>query len=286
MIKRACRASTKKYLSLRATSVIVCALLCTGVLVVCWLMQHPLVQKAGIPSNMVFVQGGSLTNAGNGWITVRSFYIGKYEVTWAEWQTVRKWAATHGYDIGSVGDGSATNHPAHSVNWYDCLKWCNARSQMEGRTPVYTTGRVIYKSGQTEDIIVNASATGYRLPVSAEWEFAARGGTRSHGYEYSGGNNVNVVAWYEGNKFPTGTKAVGTKAWNELWLHDMSGNVEEWCFDKPPAYANAIRVTRGGYWYGNAHMCRAAGHRYATDPKSRYNYIGFRVILPPDQQLK
>jgi formylglycine-generating enzyme required for sulfatase activity len=233
---------------------------------------------------MVLVQGGALTNIGNGAITVDSFYIGTYEVTWAEWQTVRAWAATHGYDIGSVGVGSAANHPVHTVNWYDCVKWCNARSQQEGRTPVYTVGGVIYKSGQINDVAVNASATGYRLPTDAQWEFAARGGTRSHGYEYSGGNDLNVVGWYWENATGAtvsmhdgrGTWPVGQKTGNELGLYDMSGNVWEWCLDWYPGYKGSSRVIRGGSWVSNAYGLRSA----LFFPDNRRISIGFRAVLP------
>jgi len=234
-----------------------------------------------VPEGMVLVQGGSLTNIGNGPITVSSFCIGKYEVTWGEWQTVRTWAAANGYDIGSVGAGSAANHPVQSVSWYDVVKWCNARSQKEGRAPVYTVGGAIYKSGENSAVVVNASATGYRLPADAEWEFAARGGTQSQGYEYSGGNDLNEVGWYVVNS-GGGTKAVGTKGANELGLYDMSGNVWEWCFDWYPGYEGSYRVYRGGSWYVYANGCRAADRRY-LNPAGRYYDGGFRSVLPPGQ---
>lgn len=97
---------------------------------------------------MVLVQGGSLRvmDIGYGAPKVSSFCIGKYEVTWAEWQTVRTWAATNGYDIGSNGAGHA-DHPVTKVSWCDVVKWCNARSQKEGRTPVYMVGETTYMSG-------------------------------------------------------------------------------------------------------------------------------------------
>ena len=240
-----------------------------------------------LPDEMVRVQGGSLPDIGNGAITVSSFYIGKYEVTWAGWQTVRDWAATNGYDIGSIGAGSATNHPVRTVSWYDCVKWCNARSQKEGRTPVYYTDAgfsLIYKTGEVLNPFVNAATAGYRLPTDAEWEFAARGGTQSLGYEYSGGNNLYAVGWYGGNSSGAavdldngqGTWPVGTKAANELGLYDMSGNVLEWCFDWYPGYEGSYRVTRGGSLFRNAVSCRSA-FRSRNTPGVRYSDFGFRA---------
>jgi len=233
-----------------------------------------------VPDDMVLVQGGSLTNIGNGAITVSSFCIGKYEVTWGEWQTVRTWAATNGYDIGSVGAGSADNHPVHTVSWYDVVKWCNARSQKEGRTPVYAVGGAIYQSGTNDAVVVNAWANGYRLPTEAEWEFAARGGTQSQGYLYSGGNDLNAVGWYYGNYLGQGTWPVGMKAANELGIYDMSGNVGEYCFDW--YRVGVYRVHRGGSSNDPSIPCQAAVRDFA-DPPSRNGHRGFRSVLPPDQ---
>jgi hypothetical protein len=237
--------------------------------------------------DMVLIQGGSLTNIGNGAITVSSFYIGKYEVTWAEWQTVRDWATANGYDFGSVGAGSATNHPVQMVNWYDCVKWCNALSQKEGLTPVYYTDAgftLIYKSGQVPDPFVNVTAAGYRLPTESEWEFAARGGKQSLGNEYSGGSDLNEVGWCLDNSSGAavdlysgrGTWPVGTKAANELGLFDMTGNVWEWCFDWYPGYEGSCRVYRGGSWGNFAISCRSA-YRCYDSPIIRNIYLGFRA---------
>ncbi len=232
-----------------------------------------------IPDNMVFVQGGTLPDIGNGEITVDSFYIGKYEVTWGEWKAVRAQASARGYDIGDRGDGSADDHPVHSVSWYDAVKWCNLRSEIEGRTPAYTVGESIYKTGEYDDVEVNGSANGYRLPTDAEWEFAARGGTQSQGYAYSGSNDVNEVAWYEDNSEGS-SHPVGKKAANELGIHDMSGNVWEWCFDWHPSYVGSDRVLRGGSWYDLAGYCRVADRDYDYPDYTDVD-IGFRAVLPP-----
>ncbi len=240
---------------------------------------QPALNGSCVPKGMVFVQGGTLPDIGNGVITVDSFYIGKYEVTWGEWKAVRAEASARGYDIGNRGDGCADDHPVHTVSWYDVVKWCNLRSEVEGKTPVYTVGGNIYKTGEHDDVEVNASANGYRLPTDAEWEFAARGGTQSQGYTYSGSNDVNEVAWYGGNSEGR-THPVGKKATNELGLHDMSGNVWEWCFDWVPHWVGSNRVFRGGSWRSIAYCCRVAGREY-SHPEGADYVLGFRAVLPP-----
>jgi sulfatase modifying factor 1 len=179
-------------------------------------------------ANMVTVTGGTLPQgselAGQ---SVLSFRIGKYEVTWGEWKAVRDWAVTNnkGYDLANVGYGWADNLPVFQVSWYDVVKWCNAKSEKEGRTPVYTVNAAPYKTGEVAPSVSN-TANGYRLPSEKEWEWAARGGVETHGYMYSGSNTASSVAWYFGQL--QGWTSVGQKAPNELGIYDMSGSVHEW----------------------------------------------------------
>jgi sulfatase modifying factor 1 len=230
---------------------------------------------------MVLVKGGTLPSgselAGQ---VVGDFRIGKYEVTWGEWKVVRDWAVTKGYDLSGVGGGSGEDHPVRDVNWYQVVKWCNARSEKEGKTPVYKASGVVYRTGDSVPT-VDASANGYRLPLEKEWEWAARGGVSSKGYEYSGSNDLNEVGWYRENSGGAavvigsgrGTLPVGKKKANELGLYDMSGNVWELCFDE---IWGANRVVRGGFWNFAASRCTVV-YRDDYPPTLSGTVAGFRV---------
>jgi uncharacterized repeat protein (TIGR02543 family) len=223
------------------------------------------------PEEFVYVAAGALpASSWAGAQAVGEFFIAKTEVTWAEFQTVRTWAAANGYDIGSVGAGTGPNRPVTTVSWYHVVKWCNARSEKEGLRPVYKVGTAVYRTGNSVPT-VDATANGYRLPSEKEWEFAARGGVKTNGYEYSGSNDVNAVAWYSDNTGGS-TKDVATKLANELGLSDMSGNVWEWCFDALPS----ARVRRGGGWDWGEDNCSVA-FRNGHSPTVTINYLGFRV---------
>ncbi|MBR7054592.1 MAG: formylglycine-generating enzyme family protein, partial [Prevotella sp.] len=241
----------------------------------------------GVSFNMVKVQGGTFMmgatpeQGDDVWfdvkpahqVTLSDYYIGETEVTQELWQAVM--GENPSYFKG-------VKHPVECVSWDDCQEFIKKLNQLTGRN--------------------------FRLPTEAEWEFAARGGTKSRHYKYSGSNNLDDVAWYwenSGDKRLSGEREplmmkennckphpVGQKSPNELGLYDMSGNVLEWCedwydegyYEKSPSDnpCNTIkasdRVYRGGCWFSNAWDCRVSARDYWR-PGRRGSILGLRLAL-------
>ena len=218
--------------------------------------------------DMVYVKGGSFAMGATAEqgsdaqsdekpthsVTVSDFYIGKYEVTQAQWEAI----------MGTnPSNWKGDNLPVENVSWNDIQKFIKKLNAQTGKK--------------------------FRLPTEAEWEYAARGGNQSKGYKYSGSNNISEVAWYDGNS-RSKTHPVGQKAPNELGIYDMSGNVWEWCQDWYGSYSSSsqanptgpssgsIRVLRGGSWYNGARNCRVSSRCYSR-PDYRYDHYGFRLVL-------
>ncbi len=251
------------------------------------------------PAGFALVSGGTLPASSElGALPVDTFYIGRTEVTWGEWKAVRTWAVANGYtDLANVGTGIADTYPVSDVNWYDVVKWCNARSEKEGKTPVYKNGTNVYRNGNVSEPAIVASANGYRLPSEKEWEFAARGGTQTNGYTYSGSNDLSEVGWYRANygslENSDSVHEVGKKLANELGIYDMSGNLWEWCASWHPSYVGVSRIIRGGFWHwhdGYAEFCTVA-YRGNRNPETRNGYdgggksFGFRVAINATPQM-
>lgn len=220
----------------------------------------------GVKFTMVPVEGGTFTMGATSeqgsdaleeeypahQVTLSDYYIGQTEVTQALWKVV----------MGSNPSNFAgDNLPVESVSWNDCQVFIQKLNQLTGKQ--------------------------FRLPTEAEWEYAARGGRKSRGYKYAGGNNIGLVAWC-GDNSGNRTHTVATKQANELGIYDMSGNVWEWCRDWYDGYQSSsqsdpqrpslgsCRVNRGGSCYCNAGDCRVS-YRFFGTPDFRYNDLGLRL---------
>ncbi len=278
-----------------------------------------LITATGFSQNsptMVSVEGGSFTMGSNvivdvkedkdkapaHKVKVRSFDIGQHEVTVAQY---KKFVAATGKKMPPKPDaewldshedtkkfyptisnpfwGWKAQFPMHHVSWYDAIAYCNWLSAKNGLAKVYTKNA---DGGWDTDL----TKKGYRLPTEAEWEFAARGGNKSKGTDFSGSSNASSVAWYDETTKLSGPKKVKTKAPNELGIYDMSGNVWEWCSDyynanyykSSPAdnpfnsSSSPSRVLRGGGWHYKAHYAQVTSRDGPYPHHANYN-TGFRL---------
>ena len=188
-------------------------------------------------------------------VTLSNYYIGETEVTQELWAAVM--GNNPSYFTGNM------QQPVECVSWNECQTFIQKLNRLTGAK--------------------------FRLPTEAEWEFAARGGCNSRGYQYSGSSNLGDVAWYEDNSSTT-THPVKTRSPNELGIYDMSGNVWEWCQDWSSSYSSSSqtnptgpstgsrRVCRGGSWINEACYCRSA-NRGRNTPDGGYGYLGLRLAL-------
>ena len=236
-------------------------------------------------------------------VVVDAFYLGEHLVTYAEWRAVVEWAtapergaARYRFDHegrSGGGRGAGARMPVTCINWYDALKWCNARSEKEGREPVYYEDRdhrEVYRTGR-RDLLpeqVRWAANGYRLPTEAEWERAARGGREGEPFVWGSEDPHPGRANYWNSAPENGTTEVGLFPANPYGLFDLAGNVWEWTWTRwgsfdgrawrnPMGVAHAShRVTRGGSWSNPAHDLQVA-YRRVTHPTNSYPRIGLRV---------
>ncbi len=260
--------------------------------------------------------------------TVGDFYMSKYEISYSQWRYVYNWAVTNGYSFSSEGKCGASyidivergeagssgcdnrNHPVVNVSWYDVIKWCNAKSEMEGLRAMYYTDSTkehVYRTGIV-DVGVNMVrwlADGYSLPTEAQWEYCARAGSKSI---YPWGSNYKQMSKYANVLDITAynvrkakmyidiedghadTAQVNSFAPNAFGLHNMIGNVWEWVFDRHGYYKNVHvieprgaltgydRVIRGGCFYTSFVEGLRVANRYPEVPTMADSFTGFRVV--------
>ena len=193
----------------------------------------------------------------------KDFYLGQTEVTQAQWRAVMR---------NNPSEFKGDDLPVESVSWNDAMSFCEKLNEL-GMAP----------KGWT-----------FTLPTETQWEYAAKGGSKSMYYKFSGSDNIDEVAWYYDNPNRKTTHPVGKKKGNELGLYDMSGNVWEYCLDDWKRDSSSqqteftrgndsggdLRMFRGGSWGHKAEDCRVAC-RACTSPSEGSECLGFRVALVP-----
>jgi len=240
-------------------------------------------------------------------VYVSAFVMDVNLVTYGLWTNVYAYATSHGYNFVDAGanGGTGTNYPVETVDWFDCVKWSNARSQQAGLTPCYYSDagftQVFTNGDNGTTVYQNLTVNGYRLPTEAEWEKAARGGGIGRRFPWGNVIHTNQAQYiactgcysYDlgPNSSPSGPSPVGSFDVNGYGLYDMAGNVIEWCWDwwgtpyGQPTTTNPtgagpgsnFRVLRGGDWNDNAIDARCAS-RINSYPPQVLNDVGFRCV--------
>lgn len=275
------------------------------------------------PTGMVYIPAGAFQMGDNFHeigtdtlpvhnVFISAFFMDRYEVTRELYSDVYSWALARGYSM-NIGSSGGPNQPIQSIQWYEAVKWCNARSEKEGLNPVYYTDAFqtnVYRSGNLDltNACVKWTANGYRLPTEAEWEKAARGGLQgkrypwgdtisgsqanyaSSGDAFEASSGATPVGYYNGSQTPAGTNMA-----NGYGLYDMAGNIMEMCWDvydgtfygKAPATSDnthgpdtrvtTLRISRGGAWAYSQPSLRCA-YREALNPGNALGYYGFRCV--------
>lgn len=248
---------------------------------------------------MVLVPSGQFRMGGALEYPIHSVFVSSYlmdacEITKCEWDTVLKWAVTNGYDLPFGRSFAGENQPVTMVNWFDAVKWCNARSELAKLEPAYYVDdsfRFVYRSGNRVPSVKWRS--GFRLPTEAEWERASKGGDDEAAYPWKTSIDISTNLANFRLSHKRGTVRVASYIPNEFGLFDMAGNVREWCWDiwgnydvsndKNPhgAIIGRYRVVRGGSWLGDKERCRSSFryYFYSRIPLTRDYETGFRSVV-------
>lgn len=220
-------------------------------------------------NTLVYIPAGSFSNNGQ-LITLSAYYVDKYEVTQRSYLAVMR-------DNPSHGHGENPDSPVYNTNWFNTIEYCNRRSVREGLSACYSYADYgtdpdlwphTWNSSNENHLFMQCdwNANGYRLLTEMEWLYAARGGSSSHNYTYSGGNNLGLVAWYGANShlLPPNhpdhcIHPGGMKAANELNLYDMTGNLYEWCWDIYGYFPGSPQTNPHGADSGTYRVVKGAG---------------------------